>query len=83
VVVSRFPFQSGPGTHGSAGVCDARHKPRAEGEAELRARWQKSPSWISNHAGGVDQWRFAGLSERRDLGPRTAKHFARSRRVGR
>jgi hypothetical protein len=43
VVVSRFPFQSGPGTHGSAGVCDARHKPGAEGEAELRARGKGLP----------------------------------------
>jgi hypothetical protein len=31
----------------------------------------------------VDQCRFAGLSERRDLRPRTTKHFVPSRSGGR
>jgi hypothetical protein len=45
VARGRFQFQRGPGTHGSAGVYDARHKPGVAGEAELRARRQKFPSW--------------------------------------
>jgi hypothetical protein len=43
VARGRFQFQGGPGTHGSAGVYDARHKPGVEGEAELRAAGKSFP----------------------------------------